>query len=55
MFKTQFKKNSPFETWSTVGSYSSETQAISAAIRKKNAGAVMVRVTDRKGGVVYTG
>ena len=55
MYKAQFKKNSPFETWSTVGSYSSETQAISSAIRKKTAGAIMVRVTDKKGGVVYTG
>jgi len=55
MFKAQFKKRSPFETWSTVGSYSSEQQAISAALNKKNGGAVLVRVTDKKGNTVYTG
>ena len=54
MFKAQFKKNSPFEKWSTIGSYGTESQAISAAIRKKTQGAVLVRVTDRKGSVVYS-
>lgn len=54
MFKAQFKKNSPFETWSTIGSYGSEGQAITAATRKKTQGAILVRVIDRKGSVVYS-
>jgi len=55
MYKAQFKKNTPFEAWSTVGSYGSESQAISSALRKKQAGAVLVRVVDSKGSVVYSG
>jgi hypothetical protein len=54
MFKAQFKKNSPFESWGTLGSYATEGQAISAAVRKKTQGAVLVRVVDRKGSVVYS-
>lgn len=55
MYKAYFKKNSPYETWAIIGTYSSEQSAISAAIQKKNRGAIMVRVTDKKGSVVYTG
>lgn len=55
MFKVQYKKRSPFESWSGQGSYSSENQAISIALNKKNSGAVLVRVIDKKGRIVYTG
>lgn len=55
MYKAQFKKNTPFESWQTAGSYGSEQQAISSALRKKQAGAVLVRVIDSKGSVVYSG
>ena len=55
MYKAQYKKNSPYESWTLLGSYSSEAQAISAAIAKKNRGALLIRVVDRKGSVVYTG
>lgn len=55
MFKAQFKTRTPFEKWSTVGSYGTEAQAVSAALTKKRGGAVMVRVIDKKGSVVYTG
>ena len=55
MYKAQFKNKSPFEAWSTIGSYGTEAAAIDAALRKKTAGAVLVRVTDSKGGVVYSG
>lgn len=55
MFKAQFKRNSPYEAWTVMGTYGSEAQAISAAISKKNAGAIMVRVIDKKGSTVYTG
>ena len=54
MFKAQFKKNSPFEKWSTVGSYGTESRAVTAAIRKKTRGAVLVRVIDKNGSVVYS-
>jgi len=54
MFKAQLKRNSPYEKWTTIGSYSSENQAISMAIAKKNAGAVLVRVTDKQNKIVFT-
>jgi len=55
MYKAQFKRNSPYEAWTVFGSFSSEAQAISAAISKKNSGYLMVRVVDKKGSTVYTG
>ena len=55
MFKAQFKKNSPYESWTVFGSFGSEAQAISAALAKKNAGYLMVRVIDKKGSTIYTG
>jgi hypothetical protein len=54
MFKAQFKKNSPYETWITLGSYGTESQAVAAAIRKKTQGAILVRVINKKGSVVYS-
>jgi hypothetical protein len=55
MFKTQFKTKSPYESWSTLGHYGTEAPAISAALTKKNAGAILVRVVDKNGAVVYSG
>jgi hypothetical protein len=55
MYKAQFKSKSPYESWTSLGTFGTESQAISAALRKKTQGAIMVRVTDKKGGVVYTG
>ena len=49
MYKAQFKRHSPYEGWTTYGTYGSEQQAISAALSKKNAGAILVRVIDKKG------
>jgi hypothetical protein len=54
MYKVQFKKNSPYESWTTAGSFGTESQAINAALAKKNAGAILVRVIDKKKHVVYT-
>ncbi len=54
MYKVQFKARSPFESWSSLGSYGTEAQAIQAALSKKNKGAILVRVTDKKGSVVYS-
>jgi Zn-dependent membrane protease YugP len=55
MFKAQFKTRTPFEKWTNIGSYGTESQAISAAMMKKRNGAVMVRVVNKSGAVVYTG
>ncbi|MDA7834206.1 hypothetical protein N9A25_00225 [bacterium] len=55
MFKAQYKKSSPYSAYITIGSYGTESQAISAALTKKNAGAIMVRVINKQGNVVYTG
>jgi hypothetical protein len=55
MYKAQFKKNTPYESWTTFGSYNSEAQAVSAAIQKKRAGVIMIRVIDKKGSTVYSG
>jgi len=55
MYKAQFKRHNPFESWTTIGSYGSEEMAMSVALSYKNKGMLMVRVTDKKGSVVYTG
>lgn len=55
MYKAQFKTKSPYESWITLGSYGTEAAAIAAAMGKKVRGALLVRVTDKSGGVVYTG
>jgi len=55
MYKAQYKKNNVYETWTTIGSYGSESMAINSAVNKKNQGVLMVRVVDSKGSVVYVG
>jgi hypothetical protein len=55
MYKAQFKRHNPYESWTTIGHYGNEAAAISAALMYKNKGMLMVRVTDKKGGIVYTG
>jgi hypothetical protein len=55
MYKAQFKSRSPYESWTTLGQFGTESAAISAALAKKNSGAILVRVTDKSGNVVYTG
>lgn len=55
MYKVQFKTKSPYESWTTLGTFGTENSAISAALSKKNKGAILVRVTDKSGSIVYTG
>jgi len=55
MYTAQFKAKSPYGPWQTIGIYGTESQAISAAISKKRAGALLVRVKNKSGSVVYTG
>jgi hypothetical protein len=55
MYKAQYKAKNAFEVWANIGSYASESQAISMAQNKKAKGALMVRVIDSKGSVIYSG
>jgi hypothetical protein len=55
MYKAQFKTKSPYESWTTLGTFGSEAAAISAALQKKNKGALLVRVVDKSNSVVYSG
>lgn len=55
MYKAQFKNKSPFETWTTIGNYGSESAAIASALSRKNMGAILVRVVDKNGSVIYSG
>lgn len=54
MYKAQYKRNSPYESWTAIGTYSSEQAAVSAALQYKRKGVLLVRVTDRKGAVIYS-
>jgi hypothetical protein len=54
MFKAQYKRNSPYESWIVIGTYNSEQAAISAALQYKRKGVLLVRVTDKKGAVIYS-
>ena len=55
MYKSQFKNRSPYEAWTTQGTYGTEDAAIAAALQKKRSGAILVRVTNKSGSVVYSG
>lgn len=55
MYKAQYKRKSPYESWTTIGHYGSEAAAISSALSYKAKGMIMVRVIDPKNAVVYTG
>ncbi len=54
MYKAQFKSKSPFESWTNIGTFGTEAAAISAALQKKQKGAILVRVVDKNGSVVYS-
>jgi hypothetical protein len=54
MYKAQYKSKNAYESWSTVGSYGREVEAISSALHKKLRGAVMVRVVNSRGTVIYS-
>lgn len=54
MFRAQFKSKSPFESWTTLGTFGNESQAVAAALNKKKKGALLVRVVDKQGSVVYS-
>ncbi len=54
VYKAQYKANNAYESWTNIGTYSSESEALNVAIKKKNSGALMVRVVDKSGSVVYS-
>lgn len=54
MFKAQYKTRSPYESWTTLGMYGTESTAISSAMQKKQRGALIVRVVTANGAVIYT-
>jgi hypothetical protein len=53
-YKAQYKMRSPFDSWKNASSFGNESAAIAEALRKKRAGALLVRVVDSKGKVVYS-
>ena len=55
MYKAQYKKNSPYESWTTIGHYGTEQAAMASALSYKNKGVLMVRVIDKNNAVVYSG
>lgn len=54
MFKAQFKRHNPYESWTTIGSYGTEEAAMSAAMNYKRRGMLVVRVVDKNGSVIYS-
>ena len=54
MYRAQYKAKNAYESWTGIGSYGSESDALNAAMRKKNAGAFIVRVVDKNGNVVFS-
>ena len=54
MYKAQYKARNAYESWTGIGSYGSGSEALNAAMRKKNAGAFIVRVVDKNGNVVFS-
>ena len=54
VYKAQYKAKNAYESWTSIGTYSSESEALNVAMKKKNSGALMVRVVDKNGSVVYS-
>lgn len=54
MYKAQFKSRNAYESWTTIGTYGSESAALDAAMRKKQGGAFIVRVVDKSGSTIFS-
>jgi len=54
MYKAQFKRHSPYESWTTIGHYGTEQAAVSSALSYKNKGMLLVRVIDKNNHVIYS-
>jgi len=53
MFRVQFKSKSPIESWTTHGTYGTESEATINATRKKSSGALMVRVLNKINELIF--
>lgn len=54
MYKVQFKARNAYESWTTLGTYGSEGNALDVALKKKQSGALLVRVLDKNGNTVFS-
>ena len=54
MYKAQFKTKSPYESWTTICTFGNEQGAVAAALARKSKGALLVRVVDKNGAVIYS-
>ena len=45
-YKAQYKMNNAYTAWMTAGSYGNFNDALAAALRKKKAGAIVVKIED---------
>ena len=53
-YKTIYKMNNAFSSWMTAGTYGNFNDALAAALRKKKAGAIVVRIEDGAKMVIYS-
>jgi len=53
MFRVQFKSKSPVESWTTHGTYGTESEATINATKKKSSGALMVRVLNKINELIF--
>ena len=53
-FKAQFKQKNAYNAWQTIGSYGNFNDALNSALRKKRAGAAVVRIEDGNKWVLYS-
>ncbi len=53
-YKVQYKMNNAYSSWMTAGIYGNFNDALAAAIRKKKAGAIVVRVEDGNKAVLFS-
>ena len=54
MYKAMYKPNNAHESWITIGTYGSESDALNVAAKKKSSGPFMVRVVDKNGNTIYS-
>lgn len=53
-YKAQYKMNNAYSSWMTAGTYGNFNDALAAALRKKKAGAIVVRIEDGAKMVIYS-
>lgn len=53
-YRTIYKMSNPYTAWISAGTYSELNNALSMALRKKRMGAVVVRIEDGNGMIVYS-